>query len=457
MINFTGVANINYDIITNIRTIIPLSNKIKIITEFDGLISFKLEFMHITAILIYFGKKCLNPLSNTYVNFNIKKHENNYMTFSISSKSQIIISDLKFLSTEQNNEINIYNNYESKNELNDYIKYSNPNININLLQNINSFAVDSYFYSYVNSLIQDKQLLLKNISDYGFEHGYIYHPKQLLNLFPDIKIKINFINKIVVDINSISTDINIWVNQNLYSKNFDFYMQNFIKCKIDNMLFDCELFILVFIGDEIIGFDLVNKIIKYKLKQNFGLGIVFRCNDLYTTISPLIINNFTNYAMYVSNEFGNDIIPTLLMYYDLKSKIKLNYIIKLQTKQNVLWYSDLTDYLLDKNLNKLTKLLNKNYNNSNSLGHKSYYLNIDVEKYTNYKLKKKYYKYTNKKMFVAGTIFFCNSNLFDVVIKFIKKHNYRAYFVNNLYDTNIINVSNSLIHFVERLFGVICV
>jgi hypothetical protein len=33
----------------------------------------------------------------------------------------------------------------------------------------------------------------------------------------------------------------------------------------------------------------------------------------------------------------------------------------------------------------------------------------------------------------------------------------RAFFTNNMYDTNIINVTNSYIHFLERLFGIIVI
>ena len=59
----------------------------------------------------------------------------------------------------------------------------------------------------------------------------------------------------------------------------------------------------------------------------------------------------------------------------------------------------------------------------------------------------------NKKYFIAGTIFFCQSIVFDSVINFIKNNNYKSYFLNNLYDNNQVNVQNSPIHFIERLFG----
>ena len=61
----------------------------------------------------------------------------------------------------------------------------------------------------------------------------------------------------------------------------------------------------------------------------------------------------------------------------------------------------------------------------------------------------------NKKYFVKSSIFYCRKEIFDNVIKFIKNNNYIQYFTNNLYDNNIINITNSPAHWLERLFGII--
>ena len=36
--------------------------------------------------------------------------------------------------------------------------------------------------------------------------------------------------------------------------------------------------------------------------------------------------------------------------------------------------------------------------------------------------------------FVGGTIFYCENIVFEKTLEFIKKNNYRAYLINNLYE-----------------------
>jgi hypothetical protein len=57
--------------------------------------------------------------------------------------------------------------------------------------------------------------------------------------------------------------------------------------------------------------------------------------------------------------------------------------------------------------------------------------------------------------FALSTIFACESKLMLKILEFINNNNFRQYFINNLYDTNIILYKNSPIHFIERLFGII--
>ena len=60
-----------------------------------------------------------------------------------------------------------------------------------------------------------------------------------------------------------------------------------------------------------------------------------------------------------------------------------------------------------------------------------------------------------KKKFVAGTIFYAESVIFDSVLQFIKKSSPHSYLLNNLYENNSINNDFSPIHFLERVFGII--
>ena len=69
-------------------------------------------------------------------------------------------------------------------------------------------------------------------------------------------------------------------------------------------------------------------------------------------------------------------------------------------------------------------------------------------------LKDKYNKLIKKDYFVKGSIFYSKKNVFDKILDFIENNNYKQYFINNFYEINIININNSPIHFIERLFSI---
>ena len=103
----------------------------------------------------------------------------------------------------------------------------------------------------------------------------------------------------------------------------------------------------------------------------------------------------------------------------------------------------------------LKTLLTHKTDKCNCIGNPNYYINLPSDNFNN----ELFIKYTNninvKNNFVGGTIFYISSNVLIEVINFIKKNNYRSYFLNNLYENNCINKDYSPIHFIERLFGVI--
>ena len=169
-------------------------------------------------------------------------------------------------------------------------------------------------------------------------------------------------------------------------------------------------------------------------------------------IKKKIKDNFEFYAIYFSNELGTDITSTILMYNDISKNYFFHHIIKLHTKSITNQFQDLTNYLLNKPLPKL--LLEKNPN-CNCIGHPDYYMDLFQDVFNN-DLKIKYAEEINScKNFVAGTIFYTNGIVMNKIIEFIKKNNYRSYFLNNLYENNTINRDFSPIHFLERLFGTI--
>ena len=176
-------------------------------------------------------------------------------------------------------------------------------------------------------------------------------------------------------------------------------------------------------------------------------------NDLLNDFMQIIHDNFDNYAIYSSNEFGNDVVPTMLMYNDIiqTQTLYFEYIIKLHTKTNYL-YNGLVSFLLTCTLDELIYKKENEFANCNCLGNK--YLEIKDDNF-NKKLYKKYNNIINQNnSFVEGTIFFTDATHFNKTNEFFKE-NYYVFFISNMYDNNTINIHNSYVHFLERLFGII--
>jgi len=487
MYSFNGKYIINFNKLYNEYTFVKLlsnshslfltisySSKIKFKIKYDGCKSILFKYDDVEHILLNQNDYCfdINNINKKITFTPIDQFKNN-LTIIITSFYLENIDNI-------DNIDNLLESYQITSDLTEYLVYSNKitpyKYNLKFIKtktNENCFDIDHYFYKYVNNIDLSnghenygKNYLLKHIIDTGFEKGLIYHPKQIFNLFNNIYNNITILtdinNNIFIKkestINNISEieDIKIFVKREIYDKDYDYFINNFI-IKHENNLINNELFILVFIGNKDVGIDLINKIINYKKIQDFGLAICFKNVDLYNLLKNMVIENFTNYAFYSAYECGTDITPTLMMYNDLIKKVNFNKIIKLQTKSDKIWFDEVTDYILSKNLNELDRLLFIEKNNCNCLGHPNKKININdkFEIYNNSKLKNKYKSYTDKNYFIAGTIFFCDRIIFDKLLDFIKNNDHVTYFTNNLYDTNIINISNSVIHYLERLFGII--
>jgi hypothetical protein len=219
-----------------------------------------------------------------------------------------------------------------------------------------------------------------------------------------------------------------------------------------------NLLILVFVGNETIGLDLLNKLVNYK-RFHTALNIAFcmNCNEKFSHLKTQIAANFKHYAIYISNEMGTDITPTLLMYSDIRKKHRqpaFQHIIKLQTKSVSKAYTDLTDFLLDKPLDALISMKRID---SNCIGNPAYYASVHPkDDVFNQLLIQKHNPYIHLRFkFIKGTIFYCETRVFDVVLNFIASNTHLSYLLNNLYENNSVNYDNSPIHHIERLFGII--
>jgi len=394
---------------------------------------------------------------------NEEKAINHWNNFGINENR--ICNDTMLCQTDIDDNINIIkkNSYIFNTDILEYIKKYSCN---NYKEFLNRHEFDSFYHAFLkknhidfdfefykeannidSNILNDK--LIDHIHNYGIS-GLIYHPKQLLNIFPNIDIlKIDDI--IYVKYNNKNIKLNKFVKKYIYSKTFDELSSKLIK-NIYDSLYSSSLLLLVFIGYIDIGEKLLNKIINYKSIEKFNISFCFNSLKIYNNFKNKIKKNFTNYSIYISNEFGNDIIPTLLMYNEIKKKYVFNHIIKLQTKSYEEQMNELTDFLLSKKLNILISLKR---NDCNCIGIDKYYMKIKDDIFNQELIEKYNHKINNDYNFIIGTIFYTDSITFNSVLYFIKNNDTNGFLLNNLYDSNRIIYKKSYVHYLERLFGII--
>jgi hypothetical protein len=227
----------------------------------------------------------------------------------------------------------------------------------------NAFDIDLFFYSKANSLpYNNKKDVLNHLIRNGL-HGFIYHPKQILNIFSNCEFYI-YSEYIYVFLKNRIYLLSDFIDKFIYNNPISNLISNSIKKKKDTLNDNFDLIIYCFIGNLEVGINLINNIINYKKKQpEFNLAICIH-KDLCKNkeFKNLIINNFDFYAIYISREFGNDITPTLFMNHLIRQKHSFKYIIKVHTKTDKNIFDQSTDYLLSKSLIELNGLSNINSN-----------------------------------------------------------------------------------------------
>lgn len=346
-----------------------------------------------------------------------------------------------------------YTKYKSKSALNKFLKHKDLPLNFNNNMKIkNAFDIDLLFFCYVNNIeyINDRNALTY-FYNIGLD-GFIYHPKQLLNIFGHMEFY-KFLKNIYTFYNKKLYTIKDFLNKYIYNSTFDFMADKLVKKKFDTLNDNYNTILLVFIGNEEVGVDLLNKIINYKkINTSFNVAFCINTNVIKdnSILKEMIRDNFDFYAVYYSKECGTDITPTILMYNDIIKKHQIKHILKLHTKTKTDIYNNLTNYLLS---NPIDKIVENILPNSNCVGPLGSYINIEYDKFNNMlKIKHSHYIHKNY-LFVAGTIFYTKNEVFYKVLEFIKNNNYKSYLLNNLYENNSINYNFSPIHFLERLFG----
>jgi hypothetical protein len=347
-----------------------------------------------------------------------------------------------------------YRIYRRKSDLNKYLKFKGLPLDYNKNNLIkNAFDIDIDFFCHINNIeYTNYKFTLEYIKKIALD-GFIYHPKQLFNLFNhDIQL-FQFLNKIYTFYNNKIYIIQEFANKYIYNVNFDYLADSLIKKKYDTINDNFDTLLIVFIGNEELGIELINRIITYKeINTEFSVSFCINKNSVNNIkkIKSIIKNNFDFYAIYYSKEMGTDITPSLLMYNDIIKTHEMKHIIKLHTKTISNLYNNLTDFLLK---NPIDLIIQSKHPKCNCIGPDSSYIHLNDDIFNN-ELKGKYSYYLNlDSYFVAGTIFYTTNLVLKKTLEFVKNNNYRSYLLNNLYENNSINQEFSPIHFLERLFG----
>ena len=334
-----------------------------------------------------------------------------------------------------------------------YIAETNYNIFLNIKKRrfkkkyVNFFDIDIKFikqcYNLDNYTNEDIINFVKN-NNYI---SYIFHPKQLYNLFNDnITFLVNKNNYIHVKFENKYYNLNNFVN---YIETYSYNTLKYISIReiANNNFTKNKLLILLYIGCEITINTIIQNLKLYSKIENFSIAFCINYK-LTDKIVKLIKTHFTNYIIYSSNEFGNDITPSLLMYDDIINKYNFDYILKIHTKSDIPFLYRAMNYLFSINLQNL--LLRQN-GNSSSIGFT--YVKNTCDNYNKILYTKYSYLLKNNE-FVPGTIFLTNRYVMDKVLQFLID-NYKIIFFQNMYDDNSLNKDCSYVHFMERLFGYI--
>ena len=344
-----------------------------------------------------------------------------------------------------------FKEYNFNSNIKEYLKYNKLGSSFDKTKFIpNAFDVDTIFCNLVNKLnIKKKEDIFKYIKNTGLK-GNIYHPKQVVNIYSSAKFY-NILNNIYIKYSNSVYKADQFVEKFIYKLTYEELSSKLILKKYEKFNKNISLLVLVFIGNEEKGLDLIEKLIIYKKTQRMNVSFCFNSQSIMNNLKEKIKDVFQYYCIYLTKELGTDITPTLLMYDDISKNHDFNHVIKLHTKSITDQYEDLTSYLLSMPL----KALCLKKKNSNCIGNEKYYTVLKNDVFNKQLLFAHHNHIDVQKTFVAGTIFYCENIVMKKVLDFIKNNNFKSYLLNSLYENNSINKNYSPIHFLERLFGII--
>jgi hypothetical protein len=346
--------------------------------------------------------------------------------------------------------------YVPRSNLNEYLSYKQLPLWLNKTNTIaNAFDIDVFFFCRAHNIeYRNARETMDHIARVALD-GFVYHPKQVLNLFPSAKLYMFKDNIYIYEHTHKQVfAIQDFICKYMYNVGFEYFCDLALTKKYDTMNDNYDTCLLVFLGNEEIALSLIQKIIEYKkVQKEFNVAFCINTFAIHErhTLKQLIRENFDFYAIYYSVEFGTDISPTLCMYYHIQKTHKVHHIIKLHTKTVSDMYTQLTDYVLSMPVAELQK---RRTSGCNCVGHPALYRRMKDDLFNKELVARHRGVLKEDGSFVMGTIFYAEERIIQAVLEFVRR-NPRPYILNNLYENNSINQTFSPIHFLERLFGTI--
>jgi len=361
---------------------------------------------------------------------------------------------------------NKYDDYNERDDSNAYLKKFiisiRPTASVQY-EYANHIYVDLNIYKYINHKkllrVDEDDNVLDDFNEYGYT-GKIYCLRQIINLMNNHNIKILQKNdELFIAHDNKITELQYYVNNYIYNKSYDEMVKMMTYKYCEKINENAETLYLLFIGSLRSGQIMIDKLIKNNKHNDDTINhiFIFRNTVNIDDIKESIKSQFSSYAIYIVNECGTDIIPTMIVY-DLiinEHKNKYEHIIKLQSKQtNDKLFNETIDYLLLLKFDAINLIMNI-HKTSNCAGEPTYQRMFNNETFNLHLVNKfKHLRDDNMTHFCAGTMFYTKPAVMNKIAEHIKEpDNYKMYLLNNTYDNNTFFYKNSPVHFLERFFG----
>jgi len=139
------------------------------------------------------------------------------------------------------------------------------------------------------------------------------------------------------------------------------------------------LIIIVHIGSIELGIKIIKKFIKTGNNNNENYLFCFNVNEGLDIKNvnkvTSLIEQFNNFIITTTINYGNDITPSILAYTYINSKYKFDYVLKLQTKNKKSWFDGNINILVINSIELVLSILSGS--NIDSIGSEKFLTNMD--------------------------------------------------------------------------------